>query len=340
MIEIHTPCRLHFGLLAYGQQKSRQFGGVGLMVRRPRIVVRVRQADEFTATGPLAERAVEIAGTFAANWARRFGAAAATNARGPLPIHGATIEILEAPRAHTGLGTGTQLAMALAKALAELAGGSDASNLGVEDLAALTGRGQRSAIGAYGFFHGGLIVEGGKHNPAALAPLLVQQSFPPHWRILLITPLQLAGVSGDRERQAFAKMKPIPRDVTAEMCRLVLLGMLPALIERDIDGFGQSLYELQQRVGQCFASAQGGVFAHPMLEEITRFIRARGVQGVGQSSWGPTLYAVVADEATGQALAAEVARRFGLGEGELLVTAADNEGCQVIDTTSAARKRS
>jgi beta-RFAP synthase len=349
MIEVITPCRLHFGLLAYSRDEARQFGGVGLMVRSPRIVVRVTPADRFTASGPMAERVLSFAHTFAGNWAAmrstRVSTARSGKRRGaqrddatagdslsprePLAIQGAAIEVLEAPRSHTGLGTGTQLAMAVAHALGHLFTGDDDEDLGVNDLASLVGRGARSAIGAHGFFHGGLIIEGGKLHRDALSPMLVQQPFPPDWRLVLVTPDRLVGLNGDREKQAFAKMAPIPRDVTAQMCRLVLLGLLPAAIERDLGGFSKALYELQQRVGACFASAQGGVFADPLLERIVRFIREHGVEGVGQSSWGPTLYAVTGDEATARGLADHLRARFDLSEREVMITAADNQGCEV-----------
>ena len=38
------------------------------------------------------------------------------------------------------------------------------------------------------------------------------------------------------------------------------LELAPALLERDVDAFGEALYELQRTVGECFAAAQGGVW--------------------------------------------------------------------------------
>ena len=326
MIQVDTPCRLHFGLLAYNREESRQFGGAGLMVAEPRISVRVAPADAFRVTGPMAERAGAFAQTFAAKWAARQAASGRGN-RGSL--HGAEIHITDAPRPHTGLGSGTHLGMVIARARAELADPKEATTLGVDELAGLVSRGARSAIGAYGFFHGGFIIEGGKRDPLSLSPMLVQQPFPPHWRLVLITPDKLVGLSADREVQAFAKMISIPREVTAEMCRLTLLGLLPALIERDLSTFSAALYDMQQRVGMCFAAAQGGIYADPLLERIVKFIRAQGVEGVGQSSWGPTLYAVTESERSAQELATRVRDEFELAQREVLVTAADNAGCKV-----------
>src|SRR5262249_60448493 len=70
-----------------------------------------------------------------------------------------------------------------------------------------------------------------------------------------------------------------------------LPGLLPAGAERDIETFGAALVELQTLVGRCFAPAQGGLFARPELDDLVEVLRAEGLLGVGQSSWGPALYA-------------------------------------------------
>lgn len=326
MIEVRTPTRLHFGLLAYSRDDRRQFGGAGLMIERPGVVVRARVAPavrsgEFTGTGKMGDRAAEFARRFAAGLAARGGGAV---------LGGVAIDVLRVPRPHTGLGSGTQLGMAVAAALARLAGRDD---LGPADLASLVGRGERSAIGAYGFFQGGFLVEGGKPAraaPGGLSPLLMRHPFPEAWRIVLIRPRALEGLAGARERAAFHAMSSIPEAATAEMCRLVLLGLTPALVDADLDAFGEALYELQQRVGACFAGAQGGIYAAPFLADIVAYLRGLGVRGVGQSSWGPTLYALAGDEESAERLATAVETRFGLaGRGEVLVTAADNRGASV-----------
>jgi len=205
----------------------------------------------------------------------------------------------------------------------------DATTLTARELAWLAGRGERSAIGAYGFQLGGLIVEGGKRQADRLSPLLARHAFPEDWRVLLIQPSNLLGPAGSRERQLIADLGAIPQKTTAEMCRLVLLGLLPGVVERDIDAFGDALYDLQQTVGRCFAPAQGGVYAHPLLEQIVDHVRSQGVRGVGQTSWGPTLYAVVASQSEAESLRQSVAAAFALPDDALAITAADNTGSMV-----------
>ncbi len=323
MLTVRTPCRLHFGLLAMGDHDARQYGGVGVMVRRPDVVVRVEPSESFAGHAK------------AASFARRFAQRAVE--RGLCErVDPVAVDVVRTPRPHTGMGTGTQMGMAIAHAMATLSGLGD---LPVPELASLVGRGERSAIGAWGFVHGGLIVEGGKRHPDALSPLLIHEPFPEPWRFVLICPRSLeAGLADERERMAFAKLPPIDPALTAEMCRLVLLGMVPAMLERDLDGFGESLFTLQQHVGRCFAEAQGGIYAHPLLARMVDYIRAQGVAGVGQSSWGPTLYAVTQDAAAAQSLAARVRSQFQLDAEDVTITAADNEG--LASTAAAPSNRS
>lgn len=322
MIEIRTPCRLHFGLLALGQPGNpgeRQYGGAGLMIQRPDIVIRVAPSESMSAAGPMADKAL--------GFARRFAE------RCDEHVDDVHIEVIRAPRAHTGLGTGTQLGMAVARAMAELTGRDD---LPAAELAMMVDRGRRSAIGTHGFEHGGLIVEGGKIEPDEISPMLLRQPCPDDWRFVLIAPRSLQGLADDRELRAFAKLPPIPREVTAQMCQLVLLELVPAMMRCDLHGFGEALFELQQHVGRTFAAAQGGIYADPLLERIVQFIRAQGIVGVGQSSWGPTLYAATANQDQAERLAARIAQKFSLTGDQVLITAADNRGATVRPTTAWA----
>ncbi|MDX1681661.1 MAG: hypothetical protein R3336_00945, partial [Phycisphaeraceae bacterium] len=107
----------------------------------------------------------------------------------------------------------------------------------------------------------------------------------------------------------------------------------PALAESDLDGFGEALYRLQQTVGSCFKAAQGGIYADEQLAEIVAWCRREGVRGVGQSSWGPTLYAVVGSESEAEGLADRLAKQFDLNAGEeVWVTRADNQGARITAT--------
>jgi beta-ribofuranosylaminobenzene 5'-phosphate synthase len=302
---VTAPNRLHFGLLslpAAGRdrwpgldgnpgQPVRHFGGVGLMVDRPGLIVRVEPANEWSATGPLADRAL--------GFARQVVDSISPGERRPFRV-----VVEAAPAEHTGLGVGTQLGLAVAKGVAVELG----HDWPATELATRVGRGERSAIGVHGFAAGGLIVEGGKRPGEAVSPLVGRYAFPEDWAVVLVTPPSPADWHGGRERQAFARLSelgPGPAETDA-LCRLVLTGILPALVSAELDAFGEAVYEFNARVGGVFARAQGGRYASPVVADVVARLRARGVRGVGQSSWGPTIF-VVARRPEAEALAQELA---------------------------------
>jgi beta-RFAP synthase len=315
-IRIQTPSRLHFGLLAWGPQSPRLFGGVGLMIDAPRLELSAEPAPGWLADGPLARRALDVAQGIATRLE-------AEGIRLP-PVH---LRIQQAPAEHVGLGVGTQLSLAVARALFAV---SELPDPSLERLSALTGRGQRSGIGLHGFVHGGLIVDGGRRGPEGIPPLLSRVAFPPEWAILIVQPRRFTGLHGTEELRAFAELPPIADHVTDRLCRLVLLGLLPAVLEQDIASFGAALSELQQQVGQVFAPAQGGIYALPELEAIVADLRSQGLHGVGQSSWGPTLYAFSKNTPDQRHRILErTRRRFNLQDDALFWTQASQEGSRL-----------
>jgi beta-RFAP synthase len=155
-----------------------------------------------------------------------------------------------------------------------------------------------------------------------LAPLLVRAEFPPEWRVVLLTPADRPGWHGERERTAFAALAAAAADDA--LCRLILLGMLPALAGRDLPAFADALAEYNARAGEPFRAAQCGPYV-PAAQTVIDWLRKDGVTGVGQSSWGPTVFAVVADLDRADALAA-AARRHWRGAVNAAVTAARDRG--------------
>jgi len=164
----------------------------------------------------------------------------------------------------------------------------------------------------HGFDRGGFLVEVGKHGDE-LSPLLLREEFPAEWRIILILPDPLpGGVHGAAEKRAFENLllESTPNQ-TDSLCRLVLLGMLPALRERNCREFGEALYDFNARAGEMFAAAQGARYAGPLESEIIGEVRRLGLPGVGQSSWGPTVFAVAENANRAAKVAARLRDHFG-----------------------------
>jgi predicted sugar kinase len=73
----------------------------------------------------------------------------------------------------------------------------------------------------------------------------------------------------------------------------------------------ESLGEINARVGDHFAPAQGGRYASPRVAAVLTWLASAGFRGIGQSSWGPTGFVLTASSDTARALRDDLARRFG-----------------------------
>jgi beta-RFAP synthase len=316
-VRMRAPSRLHFGLLslptagnAWPEVDSqltiprRQFGGAGLMIEEPALQLAIRSAATWKAAGPQAERALEVA----SDLVKKLGV-------GPCEI-----VMVSAPPTHAGLGSGTQLALCLAQALQSLAGFPQG---GPNELARFTGRGQRSAVGVHGFFYGGFVVEAGQSGMPHLGRLIVRERFPESWKVIVVLPRGVEGLHGNGEVRAFETLQ---QDVdlahTDAMCRLLLLGMLPAIGEKNLEAFGEALGDYNRRAGEMYRDIQGGPYAHRLTVEIVQYLRLQGIAGTGQSSWGPATFAIVEEDRAAWAAHA-LCKRFGLSPEEVICTEAD-----------------
>lgn len=315
-VRIQSPSRLHFGLLAFGDRPPRGFGGAGLMIQEPGIVIEACRAETNVVHLPqnpsLQQRAENVLRSVVSALEIPFAVELRFN---------------QTPAEHVGLGTGTQLCLSIAKAVAMLAGREEP----IERLAAWTGRGKRSAIGIHGFQQGGLLVDGGKTTSERLAPILHRQRFP-DWPIVLIRPERGTGTHGDQEQQAITCHPTIDTAVYDRLARL-LLDLLGAVADVAYEDFGEALYAYNRLAGECFRFAQGGIYAHPLLERLVENVRSCQVPAVGQSSWGPTLFAICPDNARANELVETLSRQNLDIPLEILVTRACNQGAAVTVNT-------
>jgi beta-ribofuranosylaminobenzene 5'-phosphate synthase len=328
---VTAPARLHLGMFSFGRPDVRQFGGVGLMVSAPATKLEFTPAPEFQVSGRQADRARQSAHYLVAS-----GLLDALP-----PCH---LRILETPPPHAGLGSGTQLALAVARGLLSFAGLPSPPAI---DLAHRLGRGRRSAVGTYGFDHGGLIVEAGRvagveriagvestrvagvESSSPRQPLIARIELPAHWRFLLLVPRTEHGVFGQNEETAFDRLPPVPEETTAQLCREVLLELLPAAQTRDFNRFAESVYRFGRLAGTCFSAAQHGPFASRAVEERIETLRALGIRGAAQTSWGPTVLAALPSPEQAESAAAEIARRTEAIDCEVVIAAPNNRGAVV-----------
>jgi beta-ribofuranosylaminobenzene 5'-phosphate synthase len=265
MIRVSAPSRLHFGLLRSSPDPvTGHFGGCGLMIDEPRTIVTAEPSDTWSACGPDAERALAFA------------------QRVTTRCHSIVVE--QVPPAHCGLGTGTALALAVGKAVAP--------DIATAEIARLTGRGGRSRIGLTGFDTGGYISERATKNGP------VRCSWPDDWCVLVLVPEIQPRWYGSIESDAFQSMNhaEMPHEVEVDLS-LRLQWMLAYVHGQDYSQFSRDLYRYNHLSGGLFQSVQGGHYAHPLIASLVDELRLMGVVGVGQSSWGPGVFAICRNEA-------------------------------------------
>ncbi len=314
-LTLTAPSRLHFGLWAFGDTSLRQFGGVGLMIEEPALQIAVTKAPAFVAHGPQHQRVAE----FARRWSASHGR----------PLPSCSLVVKRAIPAHAGLGSGTQLALGVATVLSAFVG---LPNQSPPELARSVGRGLRSAVGTYGFAFGGLVVEQGKLVGEDISPLECRLDFPAPWRLVLLKPRGLAGLAGDDEYRAFASLPPIPRAVSEALVLEAMQRLVPAVAKADFAAFAASVSHYGHLAGQCFALRQGGPYNGPVVTELVECLRDLGNPGVGQSSWGPTVFAVTPTQAAADQLAEQIQSRF-CEPLEITITKSANQGAQLLATS-------
>ncbi len=303
--EISAPARLHFGLLSFGDPARRQFGGAGVMLDEPALRVKFEPANAWRFAGQGHERVCELT--------ERIVMRLSSLGRAIQSQH---IEVLAAPRGHVGFGSGTQLGLAIA------AGVLHSQGLpidGLEQLMLLSGRGLRSSVGSYGFLHGGLIVEAGKYPNETLAPSVAQSSLPEAWRVLLVIPHASEGLSGGAEKEAFAQLPPVPAATSDRLAAELLLEMIPAARSADFERFAASVARYGELAGRCFATIQHGAYASEHVAAMVRSLKSHGATGVGQSSWGPLVFAWAESSCAAEELAERVASEPTLQNCELRI---------------------
>jgi beta-ribofuranosylaminobenzene 5'-phosphate synthase len=311
-VTVTVPARLHLGFLDLNGGLGRRFGGIGLAIGGLGTRLAIERAGKSQASGPDADRVSQHLQKIERLLSLRGG-------------H--RIRVSEVVPAHAGLGSGTQLALAVAAGLRSL------HNLphDVAGDALRLGRGARSGIGIGLFSRGGLVVDGGRGDGERLAPIICRLPVPEDWRILVILDPQRQGSHGPEEGATMAALPSMCAADAARLCRLVLMQALPALADHDLANFGAAIKELQIELGDYFAPAQGGArFMSPDVAAILDILDRAGAFGVGQSSWGPTgfAFAQTPDEAARLAMiAAPQARRRGL---DIRVCQALNRGAQIV----------
>ena len=246
-------------------------------------------------------------------------------------LPGACVKVLSTAPRHSGFGSTTQLALSIGQAITR------AYERAVDSVDLVTALNRTSTGGLHTFQRGGFVVAGGLQVPprepifhreeALIPPLVLRAAFPEAWRFLLVHPLKAAqSPSGAAEEDAFKTLhgEQPPSHLIHEAYFTLMAHLVPAVLEKDATAFGAALTKIQVLVGRIYQPVQGSVF-NPSSAWVIPLLSRAGALGVGQSSWGPTVYAFVEDET--QATAMKDALRPELeGRANEFIVEADNAG--------------
>lgn len=233
---------------------------------------------------------------------------------------GLQVTIEQLPPRHIGLGSGTQLSLAMVDGLYRLTRRPPPS---VHELVVHSGRAQRSAIGSHGYREGGLLVDRGKAAEDPYSPLDFRGDFPP-WPVVLAVADQSSRVFGEQEKAAFENLPATPPDQREQQIRRVRDQLVPALLVADYPRFAEAVFQFGFECGSLFAPLQGGPYNGAAVSRLVHVARDCGVPAVGQSSWGPGVFAIAPDRIAAEGLA-ECWRQSGDAV-DVWITAADNRG--------------
>jgi beta-ribofuranosylaminobenzene 5'-phosphate synthase len=290
MVTVETGARLHAGFQNLALAHDRLYGGVGVALAEPRIVVSAEPSE----TVECDDEAVE---PFVADAVDALG------------VDGAAVTVEERFERHAGFGSGTQLALATLVAVAR----AHDQYADARTYAPRLGRGGRSGVGVATFENGGFVVDAGhpterftsrppEEGSWSVPHPIVQRDVPSDWRFVLVTPNAGPGKSGKPEEQSMRTVvERADPGIADDISHLLTRRLLPAVAEQDVAAFGSALARLGRLNGAWYADEQGGVYRPPAGQLVDSLGNSPAIYGAGQSSWGPTVYGVtresVADDA-------------------------------------------
>jgi beta-ribofuranosylaminobenzene 5'-phosphate synthase len=313
---IRTGCRLHFTLIDMNAELGRVDGGVGVGLKSPGWTVEVSRDRQWAVDGAIRSLIGPLKKTL--------------GLRSPLQV-----KVGGGIPGHVGLGSKTQLALALASGLAAF--DSKASKLSVRELARIVGRGGTSGIGVTTFEKGGLILDGGhsygekggffpsRYSKVGTPPVLARFEVPSSWYFVVGIPKGRL-IEGKDEAEAFKENTPVTGKDVGAVTRTIIMNMLPAVVEDDIEAFGKAVGRLQT---MGFKRAENRLQV-PEVRLLQRKMVDLGASGAGLSSFGPACFCIMRGKKAANEMVSELLRfmRKNIG-GTAFASQAMNTGARI-----------
>jgi beta-ribofuranosylaminobenzene 5'-phosphate synthase len=239
---------------------------------------------------------------------------------------------------HVGLGSKTQLSLAIATAIMKL---KQINNISIKELTRLMERGGTSGIGWRGFTSGGFIVDAGHEfgvgkeketylpssasTSADPALTIFRHPIPEHWRFVLVIPNIKKGAYGDEEVSIFQTHAPIPKTEVNEVSHQILMKIIPGILKKDIVCFGEGLKRIQS-IGFKRIEIE---LQHDIVKNILKFFKEYKVKAYGMSSFGPSVVAITESDEEANVLLREVQKLISGYGGHIYICKPNNFGAKI-----------
>ena len=315
-MKLSVPAHLHAGNPDLTGDLGRLYGTLGFTIDYPKTLVTLRPSNEIIVKGKDSLNSEKYARTFL----KQF------NIDG-----GAEIIVEDSIPINLGMGSQTALALAIGKGLSVIYG---IDNVSVEDMALKLGRGTVTALGTYGFKFGGIILDGGfkTHLKGKMVPpLIFRQDIPENWFFVVCipkSPIPKILKIKDNEDEVLNNLKPMKKEISSELSRILLMQILPSFVEKDLVAFGKALTKFNGRLGGFWSDFQeDAIYCDPIVENGIKLMINNGAPGGCQTCWGPTFYTIVDGESKAKSLHKIMKQYiFDTGGGESFYTKPNNVG--------------
>jgi len=267
LVGVRTGCRIHLGIIDLEGGLGRLYGSLGLAVENPELSLEARLSEENILECPDEIKPV------IKNVLNELGCSADIRVLSHIPLH-------------KGLGATTQTTLATATAVSKLHN----LNLTPDEIADRFNRGKISRIGIEAFNRGGFIINAPVKHHQRSSKTILRVNFPEKWHIILAIPDQKKGYDEKTEERIFQNFPKPPPIYAEKISRILLVSLIPALMDEDLTEFGYAVEEIQRMMGEQFKPVQGDIFTHESSKRIATLLKESGLVGIGQSSWGPTVY--------------------------------------------------
>lgn len=329
-IRVTTPCRIHLSLIDENGYTGRVDGGIGLMLDRPNVIFEAtNHAEEFKIEAHRYYReSIEVINEQASKIFKAFN----------INNKNFHFNLKRYFPSHVGLGSKTQLSLAIAVAITKL---KNINDISLKDLTRLVNRGGTSGIGWKGFEKGGFIVDAGHEfgkgkeketflpssasqnaNPALT---ILRHPIPEQWRFVLVIPNVKKGAYGDEEISIFQSHAPIPKEEVNEVSHQILMKIVPGIIKNDLECFGEGLKRIQN-IG--FKKVE--IFLqHEIVKKTLAFFEDYGVKAFGMSSFGPSVIGIVESDDEANNLLKAVQLHLNGNLGHIYLCKPNNYGAKI-----------